>query len=148
MFIPINDIKCIPRKNGKEETLEEIVSGSNLDKIYTFTAILLEIGEERNISKDDRIIYKKNLVIGDPVTKKSIEVVIWNKDLYLDTMWEGKAIQLKNFKLHSYKDVLSFSTIFKSEIVLREDHHFCKNEGKSELSDYEPFSGPREDKYQ
>lgn len=106
--------------------MEEIISGGNLDKIYTFTAILLEIGEERNLSKDDRVIYKKNLVIGDPVSKKSIEVVIWNKDLYIDSMWQGRAVQLKNFKLHNYKDILSFSSIFKSEIVLREDHHFCK----------------------
>lgn len=128
--------------------MEEIISNSNLDKIYTFTAILLEIGEERSLNKDDRIIYKKNLVIGDPTTKKSIEVVIWNKDFFIETMWQSRTIQLKNFRLHSYKDVLSFSTVFRSEIVLREDHHFCKYEGKYELSDYEPYSGPREDKYQ
>jgi hypothetical protein len=74
------------------------------------------------------------LTVGDPETKKSIEVIIWNKDLYIDTLWVERTILLKNFRLHSYKDVTSFSSIFRSEITLKQHHSFNRYEGKYSMS--------------
>lgn len=108
--------------------------------------ILLEIGEERLIEKGDRNIYKKSLIVGDPETKKSIDVVIWNKDLYINPMWVDKTVLLKHFKLHNYRDTLSFSSIFRSEILLADSHNFNRYEGKYTKEEYEPISERREEK--
>ena len=52
-----------------------------MDKQLDTVGILLSIGEERTFEKEDRSIFKKSLVIGDPYEMKSIEVVLWSKDL-------------------------------------------------------------------
>lgn len=130
-FVPIRDIPSIPRFIDPDPTLQEIISQGNVDKTYTVAVILLEIGEERWIEKESRSIFKKNLVVGDPETKRSVEVVIWNKDMYINPSWVNQTILLKYFKLHSYRDVLSFSSVFKSEITLKQGHRFNKYEGVS-----------------
>lgn len=86
--------------------------------------------------------------MGDPETRKSIDVVIWNKDLYINPMWVDKTIVLKHFKLHNYRETLSFSSIFRSEICLAEGHRFNRLEGKVAREDYEPISEQREDNRQ
>lgn len=45
---------------------------------------------------------------------KAIEVVIWNKDMFIDERWLNRTIQLKTFKLSTYKDTISLNSIFKS----------------------------------
>jgi hypothetical protein len=114
VFIPVKEISSIPRANQSDITIDDIVSENNFDKIYNFTAILLDIGEERNIEKGDRTIYKKSFLIGDPETKRFIDLVVWNKDMYFNPNWVGKAVQIKSFKLHNYRDTLSFSSVFRS----------------------------------
>ena len=63
-------------------------------------------------------------MIGDPELLQSIEVVIWNKEMLLDRKWLNRTIRLKNFRIHKYKDVISLSSVFKSEIRLEHDHRF------------------------
>lgn len=61
---------------------------------------------------------------------KSIEVVIWNQDLFVDPKWQNKTIHLKSFKLNSYKDALSLNSIFKSTIQPLPRHAFTPYEDK------------------
>lgn len=68
--------------------------------------------------------------MGDPETQKSIEVAIWNKEMKIDPRLVGRTVLLKSFKLHSYKDSISLSSLFKSEIIPKPDHKFKKYEGK------------------
>lgn len=145
VFVPVCELASIPRASTSDPTLQQIIAENDFERTYNFAAILLEIGEERNIEKGDRTIFKKSLVVGDPETKKSIDVVVWNKDLYINPMWLDKTILLKSFKLHNYRDTLSFSSIFRSEIVPAEEHRFSRLEGKLAKEDYEPTSEHRED---
>jgi replication factor A1 len=145
VFVPVRELSSIPRAANSDPTLEQIIGENDLEKTYNFSAVLLEIGEERNIEKGDRTIFKKSLIVGDPETKKSIDVVVWNKDLYINPMWVDKTILLKSFRLHNYRDTLSFSSIFRSEIMLSENHRFSRFEGKLTKEDYEPTSEQRED---
>jgi hypothetical protein len=48
----------------------------------------------------------------------------------IDSRLVGRTVLLKCFKLHSYKDNLSLSSFFKSEITPKPDHKFKKYEGK------------------
>jgi hypothetical protein len=145
VFVPVKDLSSIPRADQSDPTLQQIIAENDFEKAHSFSAILLSIGEERNIEKGDRTIYKKSLVVGDPETRKSIDVVVWNKDLYVNPMWVDKTILLKSFRLHNYRDTLSFSSNFRSEVTLSEGHRFNRFEGALPKEDYEPVSEQRED---
>ncbi len=54
----------------------------NLDKHYHVICILVGLGEERAIEKEDgKTIYKRSMVVGDPEAKKSMEVIIWGRNV-------------------------------------------------------------------
>ena len=81
IFIPLKDISAIPYAIDSSVSFNEFLKPSNMDKQLDTVGILLSIGEERTFEKEDRSIFKKSLVIGDPYEMKSIEVVLWSKDL-------------------------------------------------------------------
>jgi hypothetical protein len=68
---------------------------------------------------------------------KSIEVVIWNKEMFIDPRWVNKTLQLKFFKLNNYKDTISLNSIFKSDIRPISNHRFSSFEGKYSETDYD-----------
>ena len=76
--------------------------------------ILLELGEERSIERDGRTIYKQHGLLGDPLTRKSMEIILWNRNIELDQNLLHRTVTLKNFKLSKYRDLLSLGSVFKS----------------------------------
>ena len=61
---------------------------------------------------------------------KSIEVVLWSKDLIVENEWLQRTIQLRNFKLNTYREAISLNSLFKSEVKLMTRHRFVEYEGK------------------
>lgn len=96
--------------------MAELLGDWNYERQFDIAGVLLNIGDERTFEKDGRSIYKRTLILGDPEIMKAIEVVIWNKDMFIDPRWLNKTVQLKQFKLSNYKDALSISSNFKSDI--------------------------------
>ena len=137
VFVPLKDIPIIPYAVDSNVMIAELLKDGNMDRQLDTVGILLNIGEERIFEKDDRSIYKKTLQIGDPVSMKSIEVVLWNKDLIIDPDWLGRTVQLKTFKLNSYRDTLSLNSLFKSEIKQVKNHRFASYEGKYQDQDFQ-----------
>ena len=140
IFVPLRDITVIPYAVDSSVSFSEFLKPSNADRQLDTVGILLDIGEERTFEKEQRSIYKKSLLIGDPQEMKSIEVVIWSKDLHIDQDWVNRTIHLKNFKLNTYRDVLSLNSQFKSEVKLLTSHKFVPFEGRYSESDFENIS--------
>ena len=67
-------------------------------------------------------------------------MTIWKKELKVEPNWRDKTVLLKHFKLHSYKESLSLSSTFRSEIHLLQDHKFSRYEGKYITADYQSVS--------
>ena len=47
---------------------------------------------------------------------RSIECLLWNKNISVDESCIFKTVCLKNFKLNNYRDKLSFTSTFKSQV--------------------------------
>ena len=67
VFIPLRDIPTIPYATDSSMSFKEFLNPANLEKQLDTIAILLSIGEEKTFEKDGRSIFKKSLVIGDPL---------------------------------------------------------------------------------
>jgi hypothetical protein len=53
--------------------ITQLLDSLNFEKLQDVVAILLQIGEEKTIDKEEgRTIYKRSLIIGDPERRKSI----------------------------------------------------------------------------
>lgn len=96
-------------------TIPLIISDLNFDKQYDVVAILLQVGEEKTIEKDEgKIIYKRSLIIGDPEKRKSMEAILWGRNIPISENLTGKTIILKHFRLNRYREMLSLCSTFKS----------------------------------
>jgi len=94
--------------------LPELIRENNFENKFDVVGILLSIGDERIIEKDGKSLFKRSLFVGDPENRRSIEVVVWNKDLVIDPRWVDRTIVLKSFKLHTFRDMLTINSFFKS----------------------------------
>ena len=72
IFVPLRDITVIPYAVDSTVSFSELLKPSNADRQLDTVGILLNIGEERTFEKEQRSIYKKSLLIGDPQEMKSI----------------------------------------------------------------------------
>ena len=68
--------------------------------------------------------------MGDPPSRKSIETIIWSKNVVVPPEYLNKPVLLKYFRLNCYRTQLSLSSVFRSEIELLEGHHFREYEGR------------------
>jgi hypothetical protein len=116
VFIPLKDIPSIPYALDTSISFREIIEAPDFERQFDIVGILLSIGEERTFENNGRSIYKKNLTIGDPEILKSIEVVLWSRDIVVEEEWVNRTVQLKNFKLSNYRDTVSINSLFKSEV--------------------------------
>jgi replication factor A1 len=139
-FVPLRDIPLIPYAVDASLTFPDLLREATLDRQFDIVALLLNIGEERTFEKDGRSIFKKTLLIGDPLLLRSIEVVIWNKDMLIRPDWLGRTVQLRNFKLNNYRDTLSLNSLFKSDIQPIKNHRFVAEEGKHSEGDFRSIS--------
>lgn len=64
--------------------------------------IVLEIHDEVEIPKDNKILYKQALEICDPVNDLIMEAVIWNRSIKLDRKVIGKTAGLFGFRLNQF----------------------------------------------
>jgi hypothetical protein len=96
----------------------------NFSKQYDLLAVLLHIGEQLSYEKDARPIYKRAISVGDPKQRKSIEVILWGRDIHLNQEMLGQTMLLKNFRLNNYRDSLSLCSTFKSEMLPKSTNRF------------------------
>jgi hypothetical protein len=56
----------------------------NLNKEHNLVGILLEIGDEKILHKEERDVTMQMLKIGDPISKKILNVILWNRQALVD----------------------------------------------------------------
>ena len=61
-----------------------LLDEDNLNKEHNLVGILLEIGDEKILHKEERDVTMQMLKIGDAIQKKILNVIIWNKQALVD----------------------------------------------------------------
>jgi hypothetical protein len=120
----------VPQASTTLTEIQEISQNPKIGQLYDVPAILLSIHDPVEIPKQDKTVYKLALEICDPVNELMMEAIIWNRNFVVDEKLEGKAVGLYGFKLSEFKDGLSLSSTFSSEIRPLETHPYCKYEGR------------------
>ena len=87
------------------------------DRSYNVVAVIVNIFNEREIQKADRTLILEGIKIGDPLTQRTLDVSIWNRQVRLSAEMIGQSFLFKNFKLTRYKEQPNLQSIFRSEIV-------------------------------
>lgn len=59
----------------------------------------------------------QNLKVGDPISNIIIQVVIWGRQIVIDQSLLNKTIELKYFKVTTYKENINLSSTFRSQIL-------------------------------
>lgn len=120
----VKNIPCIPRAEEGLLTLPDVMAEMNFGAQFDVLVVLLDVGDQQNYEKDGRPVYKRSLVVGDPKAKKSMEVIVWGDGIDPPRSLIGCTVILKNVRLNLYRDSLSLSTTFKSEILPKKGSRF------------------------
>lgn len=123
--VRVREVREIPRNGRQEVRIRELPTYMDEEKPLDVVGVLLEIHEEKETVKEDgRVFHRRNIVVGDPESHKSVDVLIWGRKFPISPAVLNKTILLRNFKLHLYKQSVSLSSTHKSSIVPLPAHPF------------------------
>lgn len=114
--VEVEDFPEIPQCFNNWIRLSQITAESTLDDIFDVVVLLLEIGEEKIIPKEDRTVIMRYLKVGDPISEVIFEAVVWGRQVKVTQDMLNKTFVLKSFKISKYKESLHLTSTFMSNI--------------------------------
>lgn len=113
-ILAVPDFPEIPYDSHNYSRLSEITESMDMTQLYSFVGILSKIDAERTIAKVDKEIIMQSFAIYDPTIDRTIEALIWNRQIKIDRDLLNKSVVVKNVKVSKYKDTIKLNATFKS----------------------------------